>query len=201
MHRPIYSLSQQAENSLGSARFPGQTQHATQPTCVHACVHDSLRPHRPSPARLLCPWDSPGKNTGVGCHALLQGILPTQGQSRWLLPSALADGFFTNNATWEAPPSPHQTLYSRPSYSDPNQQKGCFQGDCTHLDGMESAGTSSLPLTRAEAASVSHVSGYTFWRELRWLQGGDGHCGLSLRAHLLNAAGASSAMLPQSLWI
>ena len=30
-------------------------------------------------ARLLCPWDSPGKNTGVGCHALLQGIFPTQG--------------------------------------------------------------------------------------------------------------------------
>ena len=28
---------------------------------------------------LLCPWDSPGKNTGVGCHALLQGLLPTQG--------------------------------------------------------------------------------------------------------------------------
>ena len=30
-------------------------------------------------ARLLCPWDSPGKNTGVGSHALLQGIFPTQG--------------------------------------------------------------------------------------------------------------------------
>ena len=28
---------------------------------------------------LLCPWDSPGKNTGVGCHALLQGIFVTQG--------------------------------------------------------------------------------------------------------------------------
>ena len=26
---------------------------------------------------LLCPWDHPGKNTGVGCHALLQGIFPT----------------------------------------------------------------------------------------------------------------------------
>ena len=25
---------------------------------------------------LLCPWDSPGKNTGVGCHALFQGIFP-----------------------------------------------------------------------------------------------------------------------------
>ena len=29
--------------------------------------------------RLLCPWNSPGKNTGVGCHALFQGIFPTQG--------------------------------------------------------------------------------------------------------------------------
>ena len=30
------------------------------------------------PARLLCPWDSPGKNTKVGCYFLLQGIFPTQ---------------------------------------------------------------------------------------------------------------------------
>ena len=29
-------------------------------------------PHRRPPTRLLCPWDSPGKNTGVGCHFLLQ---------------------------------------------------------------------------------------------------------------------------------
>ena len=34
-----------------------------------------------SPLRLLCPWDSPGKNTGVGCHFLLQGIFPTQGSN------------------------------------------------------------------------------------------------------------------------
>ena len=33
------------------------------------------------PTRLLCPWDSLGKNTGVGCHALLQGIFPTQGSN------------------------------------------------------------------------------------------------------------------------
>ena len=39
----------------------------------------TLQPHGLSPIRLLCPWDSPGKNTGVGCHALLQGIFPTQG--------------------------------------------------------------------------------------------------------------------------
>ena len=31
--------------------------------------------------RLLCPWDSLGKNTGVGCHALLQGVFLTQGQN------------------------------------------------------------------------------------------------------------------------
>jgi len=31
------------------------------------------------PARLLCPWGSPGKNTGVDCHFLRQGIFPTQG--------------------------------------------------------------------------------------------------------------------------
>ena len=31
-----------------------------------------MRPHRQQPARLLHPWDSPGKNTGVGCHFLLQ---------------------------------------------------------------------------------------------------------------------------------
>ena len=38
---------------------------------------DSLWSHEP--ARLLCPWNSPSKNTGVGCHSLLQWIFPTQG--------------------------------------------------------------------------------------------------------------------------
>ena len=41
-------------------------------------MSDSLRPHGLGPTRLLCPWDSPGKNPGVGCHFLLQGIVPTQ---------------------------------------------------------------------------------------------------------------------------
>src|SRR5574337_921298 len=34
--------------------------------------HDSVRPHRRQPTRPRRPWDSPGKNTGVGCHFLLQ---------------------------------------------------------------------------------------------------------------------------------
>ena len=37
-------------------------------------MSDSVRPHRWQPTRLRCPWDSPGKNTGVGCHFLLQCI-------------------------------------------------------------------------------------------------------------------------------
>ena len=35
-------------------------------------MSDSVRPHRRQPTRLPCPWDSPGKDTGVGCHFLLQ---------------------------------------------------------------------------------------------------------------------------------
>ena len=37
------------------------------------------------PLRLVCLWDSPGKNTGVGCHFLLQGIFPSQGSNPGLL--------------------------------------------------------------------------------------------------------------------
>ena len=56
--------------------------------CVHvvpSVVSDSLRLHGLYPARLLCPWDAPGKNTGVGCHFLLQGSFPTQGSDPHLL--------------------------------------------------------------------------------------------------------------------
>ena len=48
--------------------------------CAQALTH--VRPFATpwlQPTRLLCPWNSPGKNTGVGCHALLYGIFPTQG--------------------------------------------------------------------------------------------------------------------------
>ena len=49
-------------------------------TCIYSCccrqvasvVSDSVGPHRRQPTRLPCPWDSPGKNTGVGFHFLLQ---------------------------------------------------------------------------------------------------------------------------------
>ena len=40
--------------------------------CVTLVVSNSVQPHRRQPTRFPCPWDSPGKNTGVGCHFLLQ---------------------------------------------------------------------------------------------------------------------------------
>ena len=46
-------------------------------------VMDFIDSH--GPVRLFCPWNSPGNNTGVGCHSLLQGIFPTQGLNPGLL--------------------------------------------------------------------------------------------------------------------
>ena len=48
-------------------------------------MSDSLRSHGLVPASLLCPWASPGENTGVGCYSLLQGIFLTQGSNPGLL--------------------------------------------------------------------------------------------------------------------
>ena len=85
-------------NCLINSHFPGtgdislsrkktmvcssRTLHDTSCACVHANSLQScltLCNRGLQPARLLCPWDSPSKNTGVSCHALLQGIFLTQG--------------------------------------------------------------------------------------------------------------------------
>ena len=46
--------------------------------CCFCCLVAKSCPTLLWPTRLLCPWDFPGKNTGVGCHLLLQGIFLTQ---------------------------------------------------------------------------------------------------------------------------
>ena len=62
----------------------------------HSVVFDSASLWM-QPVRLLCPWSFPGKNTGVGCHFLLQGILSTPGLTESKSPAspALAGRFFT----------------------------------------------------------------------------------------------------------
>ena len=68
---------------------------------LQSCL--TLPPYGPQPARLLCSEDSPGKNARAGCHYLLQSIFPSQGSNpASLMFPALAGGFFTTSATWEA---------------------------------------------------------------------------------------------------
>ena len=65
-------------------------------------MSDSLRPHRRQPMRLPRPWDSPGKNTGVGCHFFLQCIkLKSENEVAQLCPT-LSDPW---TAVYQAPPS------------------------------------------------------------------------------------------------
>ena len=59
--------------------------------CVCVCVYVSCSVisnplQLQEPTGLFCPWNFPGKNTGVGCHSLLQGIFPTEGLNLGLMP-------------------------------------------------------------------------------------------------------------------
>ena len=64
-------------------------------------MSDSLRPYRPQLPRVLCPWDSPGKNIGVGCHSILQGSFPILGSN---LPSLLGLWHWQEGSLPLAPP-------------------------------------------------------------------------------------------------
>ena len=68
-------------------------------TCVHARSLSQVQlfetPWAIQPATLSVHGDSPGKNAGVGCHFLLQGIVATQDSNQFPVSPSLADGFFT----------------------------------------------------------------------------------------------------------
>ena len=70
--------------------------------CVLSCsTHVCLFATSWTVARQALLWDSPGKNTAVGSHAVLQGIFPTQGLKSFMSP-VLAAQFFTTSTTWGA---------------------------------------------------------------------------------------------------
>ena len=86
--------------------------------CLLAKSCLTLWPHGLQPARLLCPWDFPGRNTGVGCHFLLWGIFPIQGLNPYLL----------SLMNWQVDPSPlshlgSQTLWKRNLLTNPISYK------------------------------------------------------------------------------
>ena len=104
-HRDTRQLGAQALRARGGRpSTAGLRHHHTQAVqdgetvCQATWSCPTLRPHGLQATRLLCPWNSPSKNAGVGCHALLQGIFPTQGSSPCL---ALAGGFFSTSTIWE----------------------------------------------------------------------------------------------------
>ena len=83
-----------------------EAQLRTPESVSRSVLSHSFWPHGLQPARLLCPWASPGKNTGVGCHSFLQGIFPTQGSSpgllhcRWILYHLSHQGSPENTWAW-----------------------------------------------------------------------------------------------------
>ena len=90
-------------------RSPSRLGHGCAPPAAADCSSPE-----PWPARPLCPWGSPGKNTAVGCQVRSPlGELPQPRIEPVALRSpALAGGFFTPNATWEAPWSSNSFLIS-----------------------------------------------------------------------------------------
>ena len=78
---PIGSALQNGTTTLeDSLAVSYKAKHAfTMHVYVGSVVSNSLWPQVQQPARLLCPWDFPGKNTGLGYHLLLQGIFLIQG--------------------------------------------------------------------------------------------------------------------------
>ena len=66
---PLFKISNQNLHSHTLTSWGGQ--YSVKTCWVASVVSDSVRPHRRQPTRLPCPWDSPSKNTGVGCHCLL----------------------------------------------------------------------------------------------------------------------------------
>ena len=87
-------------------------------TCVSICMYAhaqlcrTLWPHGLWPARLFCPWNFPGNNTGVGCHFLLQEIFLSRDRTWSPVSPASASRFFTT-----APPrKPINQLYINNNY-------------------------------------------------------------------------------------
>ena len=89
--KPLYQFSRNTEKKIWCGKGEGYkftwntspiylawfVKKRSKRSVSHSVISNSLRPHEP--AMLLCPWNSPGKKTGVGCHSLLQGNLPNPG--------------------------------------------------------------------------------------------------------------------------
>ena len=107
IERPDFRYVPATENRKNIARFlPNKTSFYTVAPAAAAkfsVVSESLRPHRRQPTRLPRPWDSPGKNSGVGCHFLLQCMKVKKVTEKSLSRAQLFATPWT--AAYQAPPS------------------------------------------------------------------------------------------------
>ena len=73
-HQAPLSLRFSRQEHWSGLPFPSPMHESEKWKWSHSVVSDPQRPHEPQLSRLLCPWDFPGKSTGVGCHCLLLGL-------------------------------------------------------------------------------------------------------------------------------
>ena len=105
-------------------------------------MSDSVRPHTRQPTRLLCPLDSPGKNTEVGCHFLLQ-CMKVKSESEvaqscstlsdpmdWSLPGSSIHMGFSRHEYWSGVPLPSPKLES---LGDENQNNVFYLASISKL--------------------------------------------------------------------
>ena len=111
-------------------------------------MSDSVRPQRRQPTRLPCPWDTPGKNTGVGCHFLLQCMkvksesevaqscltLVTPWTAAYQAPLPMG---FSRQEYWSGLPFPLSTIkcvssHISPHWPPPTSSTSFFFGNFTH---------------------------------------------------------------------
>ena len=70
-HQDPPSLGFSRQEHWSGLPFPSPMHESEKWKWSHSVVSDSSRPHGLRPTRLLCPWDFPGKSTGVGCHTAI----------------------------------------------------------------------------------------------------------------------------------
>ena len=128
--------------------------------CVASVVSDSVWPHRQHPTRLPHPWDSPGKNTGVGCHFLLQCMkVKSESEVAQSCPT-LATPW---TAAFQAPPSmgfSRQKYWSGVPFPSPMHESEKWTWSCSVMS------DSAIPWTAAHQAPPSMG---TLRRAQRWV--------------------------------
>ena len=123
--------------------------------------------YRVQPTRLLCPWNSPSKNTGVGCHFLLQGSFPTQGGKLGLLHCRQ----ILYHLSHQGSPTIH--LGAGGNFRSPNPWEGpqmLTQLKCTEMKECVLRGTSQMPLLCGVQVPGDLMTKYSQMFQARWCE-------------------------------